>query len=127
MDVEARLAISERENETLRERVRQLELALYAGAQVPLDWGLTQQESIVVGALLRTEMATKERLMTALYGGRIDEGAEVKVIDVFVCKVRKKLRAFGLEIETVWGQGYRMSAAARAEFGGEKINGRARA
>jgi two-component system cell cycle response regulator CtrA len=127
MDVEARLAIFERENETLRERVRQLELALYAGAQVPVDWGLTLQESIVVGALLRTEMATKERLMTALYGGRIDDGGEIKIIDVFVCKARKKLRAFGVEIETVWGQGYRMSAAARAEFGGEQMRARARA
>jgi two-component system cell cycle response regulator CtrA len=42
-----------------------------------------------------------------LYGG-IDE-PELKIIDVFVCKLRKKLQtASGGEnyIETVWGRGY---------------------
>jgi two-component system cell cycle response regulator CtrA len=42
-----------------------------------------------------------------LYGG-IDE-PELKIIDVFVCKLRKKLSsATGGEnyIETVWGRGY---------------------
>jgi two-component system, cell cycle response regulator CtrA len=42
-----------------------------------------------------------------LYGG-VDE-PELKIIDVFVCKLRKKLaRATGGEhyIETVWGRGY---------------------
>ncbi len=42
-----------------------------------------------------------------LYGG-IDE-AELKIVDVFVCKIRKKLSAAtGGDnfIETVWGRGY---------------------
>jgi two-component system cell cycle response regulator CtrA len=42
-----------------------------------------------------------------LYGG-MDE-PELKIIDVFVCKLRKKLaKATGGEhyIETVWGRGY---------------------
>jgi two-component system cell cycle response regulator CtrA len=42
-----------------------------------------------------------------LYGG-MDE-PELKIIDVFVCKLRKKLaQAAGGEnyIETVWGRGY---------------------
>lgn len=48
---------------------------------------------------------TKDAFVTHLYGGR-DE-PEVKIIDVFICKLRKKLRAAGCElVETVWGQGY---------------------
>ena len=42
-----------------------------------------------------------------LYGG-MDE-PEIKIIDVFVCKLRKKLAAIsgGNEfVETVWGRGY---------------------
>ncbi|MAB46471.1 MAG: DNA-binding response regulator, partial [Sphingomonadaceae bacterium] len=42
-----------------------------------------------------------------LYGG-MDE-PELKIIDVFICKLRKKLsHACGGEnyIETVWGRGY---------------------
>ena len=50
---------------------------------------------------------TKEMFLNHLYGG-IDE-PELKIIDVFVCKLRKKLQdASGGEnyIETVWGRGY---------------------
>jgi two-component system cell cycle response regulator CtrA len=50
---------------------------------------------------------TKDMFLNHLYGG-IDE-PELKIIDVFVCKVRKKLAtASGGEnyIATVWGRGY---------------------
>ena len=50
---------------------------------------------------------TKEMFLNHLYGG-IDE-PELKIIDVFVCKLRKKLaQAANGEnyIETVWGRGY---------------------
>jgi two-component system cell cycle response regulator CtrA len=50
---------------------------------------------------------TKEMFLNHLYGG-MDE-PEVKIIDVFMCKLRKKLaNASGGKdyIETVWGRGY---------------------
>jgi two-component system cell cycle response regulator CtrA len=50
---------------------------------------------------------TKEMFLNHLYGG-IDE-PELKIIDVFICKLRKKLATAtgGLHyIETVWGRGY---------------------
>jgi two-component system cell cycle response regulator CtrA len=50
---------------------------------------------------------TKEMFLNHLYGG-MDE-PELKIIDVFICKLRKKLAlACGGEnyIETVWGRGY---------------------
>jgi len=50
---------------------------------------------------------TKEMFLNHLYGG-MDE-PELKIIDVFVCKLRKKLgEATGGDnyIETVWGRGY---------------------
>ncbi|WP_299846966.1 response regulator transcription factor CtrA [uncultured Paracoccus sp.] len=50
---------------------------------------------------------TKEMFLNHLYGG-LDE-PELKIIDVFICKLRKKLSdALGGEnyIETVWGRGY---------------------
>lgn len=33
---------------------------------------------------------------------------EIKIVDVFVCKLRKKLKPLGVEIATAWGQGYRL-------------------
>lgn len=50
---------------------------------------------------------TKEMFLNHLYGG-MDE-PELKIIDVFICKLRKKLTAAtdGENfIETVWGRGY---------------------
>ena len=50
---------------------------------------------------------TKEMFLNHLYGG-MDE-PELKIIDVFICKLRKKFsEATGREnhIETVWGRGY---------------------
>ncbi|RYE56263.1 MAG: response regulator transcription factor, partial [Hyphomicrobiales bacterium] len=50
---------------------------------------------------------TKEMFLNHLYGG-MDE-PELKIIDVFICKLRKKL-SMATEgenyIETVWGRGY---------------------
>jgi two-component system, cell cycle response regulator CtrA len=50
---------------------------------------------------------TKEMFLNHLYGG-LDE-PELKIVDVFVCKLRKKLAQAtdgGKYIETVWGRGY---------------------
>jgi two-component system, cell cycle response regulator CtrA len=50
---------------------------------------------------------TKEMFLDHLYGG-IDE-PELKIIDVFICKLRKKIAAAtggDHYIETVWGRGY---------------------
>src|ERR1700746_1977712 len=49
---------------------------------------------------------TKEMFLNHLYGG-VDE-PELKIIDVFICKLRKKLQAAAGQhyIETVWGRGY---------------------
>jgi two-component system, cell cycle response regulator CtrA len=58
-------------------------------------------------SLRRGTTITKEMFLIQLYGG-MDE-PEIKIIDVFMCKVRKKLAeaSNGKDyIETVWGRGY---------------------
>jgi two-component system cell cycle response regulator CtrA len=57
---------------------------------------------------------TKEMFLNHLYGG-MDE-PELKIIDVFICKLRKKLAvACNGEhyIETVWGRGYVLATRMR--------------
>lgn len=56
--------------------------------------------------LRRNVIMTKEVILTHLYGG-IDE-PEIKIIDVFICKIRNKLAKVGLPvvISTAWGRGY---------------------
>lgn len=58
-------------------------------------------------ALRKGLTLTKESFLNHLYNG-MDE-PEIKIIDVFICKLRKKLEdaSGGLNyIETVWGRGY---------------------
>jgi two-component system, cell cycle response regulator CtrA len=58
-------------------------------------------------SLRKGSTLTKEMLLNQLYGG-MDE-PEIKIIDVFICKIRKKLAhaSNGKDyIETVWGRGY---------------------
>src|SRR5215475_14757895 len=66
------------------------------------EYGIIELLSLRKGTTL-----TKEMFLNHLYGG-VDE-PELKIIDVFVCKLRKKL-ATSCEgenyIETVWGRGY---------------------
>jgi two-component system cell cycle response regulator CtrA len=57
--------------------------------------------------LRRGSTLPKETFLNHLYGGMNEP--EIKIIDVFVCKLRKKLAnaSGGKEyIETVWGRGY---------------------
>ena len=70
--------------------------------------------------LRRGIVLTKEAFLNHLYGG-MDE-PEVKIIDVFICKLRKKLAQAGASdlIGTVWGRGYvlRDPAAHAARLSG---------
>jgi two-component system cell cycle response regulator CtrA len=64
-------------------------------------------------ALRKSTTLTKEMVLNHLYGG-MDE-PELKIIDVFICKLRKKLaNASGGKnyIETVWGRGYALREGA---------------
>ena len=66
------------------------------------EYGILELLSLRKGTTL-----TKEMFLNHLYGG-MDE-PELKIIDVFICKLRKKLaNATGGDhyIETVWGRGY---------------------
>jgi len=71
-------------------------------------------------ALRKGTTLTKEMFLNHLYGG-MDE-PEVKIIDVFICKLRRKLAAAldGKDyIETVWGRGYVLRE--RSEDEGSRI------
>ncbi len=68
------------------------------------EYGILELLSLRKGTTL-----TKEMFLNHLYGG-MDE-PEVKIIDVFICKLRKKIEQMAngeSHIETVWGRGYVM-------------------
>ena len=69
---------------------------------------LTQKEFALLQLLMlrKNTIMTKEMILANLYGG-LDE-PEIKIIDVFICKLRSKLAKAGVTnlIGTVWGRGY---------------------
>lgn len=76
-----------------------------AGQPVPLT--VKEYQMLEVLALRRGTPVTKDMFLSHLYGGRDEPG--LKIIDVFMCKLRKKLAAMsgGIDyVETVWGRGY---------------------
>ncbi len=77
---------------------------------------LTGKEYAILELLvLRKGMVlTKEAFLNHLYGG-MDE-PEVKIIDVFICKLRKKLARVGAGevIGTIWGRGYTLREPSAA-------------
>jgi len=77
------------------------------------EYGILELLSLRKGTTL-----TKEMFLNHLYGG-MDE-PELKIIDVFVCKLRKKMAtATNGEnyIETVWGRGYVLRDQPTPEHG----------
>ncbi|MAA97426.1 MAG: heavy metal resistance protein CzcR [Stappia sp.] len=94
------------ENERLRARIDELEHALFRDVSLPIEWRLTVQEARVFGVLVTRSLATRTAILAALYDDLGRDQAEAKIADVFVCKIRKKLKPFGIEIHTRWGEGW---------------------
>lgn len=105
------------ENDVLRERVRQLEEMVFGdGGLTPIEWGLTTAEERLFHLLAQRQLVTKDAAMAGLYRDLGKDEADPKIVDVFVCKIRKKLAPYGVGITTRWGQGYELDAATRARF-----------
>ncbi len=72
---------------------------------------LTEREFAIMQclALRHRKLVTRDNIVANLYASECDE-PEGKIIDVFICKIRRKLAAAGAAnlITTVWGAGYRM-------------------
>lgn len=84
---------------------------------VPVRLTGKEYQMVELLALRRGITITKEMFLNHLYGGR-DE-PEIKIVDVFMCKLRRKLRDAGAEtpIETVWGRGYVLRTPAPVAAG----------
>ncbi len=84
---------------------------------LPREWGLTLKEDQIFRTILSaTGVATRDRILTALYFDRGDAEPNQKILDVFICKLRKKLEPFQIKIRTVWGRGWEIDAEVKAQL-----------
>jgi two-component system cell cycle response regulator CtrA len=73
----------------------------------PIHLTSKEYQMLELLSLRKGTTLSKEMFLTHLYGDT--DGPEMKIIDVFICKLRKKLSAAtdGVNyIETIWGRGY---------------------
>lgn len=69
----------------------------------------TRSEQVLLRLILSTKgVVTKQYALTVLYPNPADE-PENKILDVFLCKIRKKLGEHRLAIAVVWGRGWMRS------------------
>jgi two-component system cell cycle response regulator CtrA len=96
---------------TLRDRLDELERLLGMHDVPPRQWGLTVREAQMLGILLRRQVVSHAQLFEAIWGG--DSERNSKVVEVYVCKMRQKLRPQGIEIRTEYGSGYFLPPASK--------------
>ncbi|MCV9910196.1 helix-turn-helix domain-containing protein [Brucella sp. HL-2] len=101
------------ENEILKEQIVQLKNMLVPPAELPQEWRLTGNEATIFRCLMSRDVADKDFIWHSLYGDRVDNPPEQKIIDVHICYMRRKLRPFGIQIGTVWGRGFSLSDRRR--------------
>lgn len=100
------------ERDELLERIRQLESELYHTDWIaPSEFGLTRQEQAFLACLLTREMRSHDSILTAISNGNAD--VDSRLSQVVACKVRRKLKPYGIDVQRVWGIGYRISEDAR--------------
>ena len=101
------------EVQTLRATIAQMS----AVPVTPTRFGLTrQEEKLFVALMAANSEKTKEQLLAVAYADRygMDDEPDIKIIDVFVCKLRKKLGPHGVRIETHFGRGYAIPPESKA-------------
>ena len=117
-----RAAISERE-QIAQLRAENLWLRAELGllmdeeqiAEIRTAFRVSPMEAKLLLHLVNARLVTKESAMHSLAEAGYDYEADQKVVDVYVCKLRRVLRrAGGFDaIETIWSTGYRLTQEGR--------------
>ena len=108
------------ENSILREENRQLnELLLPPKQDFSVMFGLTPQESTIFSVLISADggIVSKDKMMSEYVASstNTDSIPQVKILDVFICKIRKKLKQWDISIQTSWGQGWYITREDRTK------------
>jgi len=117
MNWEARARELQKQVDDLEFRVESLEAAINDQGSVYFASLTSTEEKVAQLLRMRSpNVVSKQAVLDLLYAFRSDgEQPEIKIVDVFVCKIRPKLAPLSILIETAWGRGYFMSSdAARA-------------
>jgi hypothetical protein len=107
------------EMKRLRDRVEELERILgtdrSTANRLRTAFELTPDQGKMLGMLMARSSVTHESLYAVIYGAKPEcDQPEPKIVDVQICKLRARLKPYGFEIGTLWGEGYRLTPAMKA-------------
>lgn len=96
---------------TLQEQIEQLKSALGAdrsfAGKLREAFGLEPDLATSLATLYSRPFVTRDTLYTILYSDKPEgECPAVKILDVNICKLRKKVKEAGIEIVTRWSEGW---------------------
>lgn len=97
------------ENDELRETVRFMRDMLMPPMRFPRAWRLTPTEGRLLAAFYANPEGLRKESVHAVIDENMEPVTEPKIVDVFICKMRKKLKPYGVAFETQWGSGYFMT------------------
>lgn len=101
--------------ELLEEENRQLREAFLPSLAFPASWRLGPSLTSILASLYRAAdgYRSKRQLYVALCG--LSSETSEKIVAVQVCHLRARLRDLGvpITIDTVWGQGFRLTVESR--------------
>jgi len=105
-----RIEALEIENEALRAKLAAWEASATVN-QYQTELGLTAKEAAVLSLLVQRRRVERMQAYAAVFEQLNGDGPSLKIVDVFVCKLRKKLRAIGLNptIKSIWGVGHEIT------------------
>lgn len=125
--------------DALLDRIDQLERELGIKTEIPPEFCIPRNMGALLAMLLKREVVTRDGALLAIYSGMPntwDKDPDPKIIDVFICKLRTRLKKYGIKVSCKWGLGYFMDgenkrrlrdliAQSRQEAGlsGERSNG----
>lgn len=71
---------------------------------------VTRVQACLLDALIRRKEVTREMLHTLIERNRLDHAhpdeTDIKMVDVVICHIRKRLKPFDIQIKTLWSTGY---------------------
>ncbi len=94
----------EAENANLKDMLTGKNLFSNCG-DLRLFFDLTLTEGRLLSILVAGRIKSKSAIHELLYFERVNP-PDIKIIDIYLCKLRKKLRPYSITISTLWGEGY---------------------
>jgi hypothetical protein len=84
---------------------------------------LTSTEAGILVVLSDGRVHSKDGILSIVYSNRVEDLPDVKIVDVWVCKIRQKIAGTAIVVETQYGLGYgvRDTAPLKRAMAGEEL------